>query len=142
MPAVSATSGGFPRSCLLGRGVVFGSASLAWKHISAVALLCLLLVSCASNKAFVANQSAARIYQEDRYERLCVQQKGPGTCKDMQGILNTLERHEPKGCDVTSPTCKPVGLIPVANKVIQVGALPKQERAELKDLMSKLSKLP
>ena len=87
-----------------------------------------------SNKAFVANQSAARIYQENRYERVCVGIKGPASCAEMKQILDLLEIHDKTG--------KPVGLIPLANQVQAVGEIPSQERSELKKLMDRLEDLP
>lgn len=110
---------------------------------AAMVMLALFATSgCTSDKAFVANSSAARLYYESRYARKCVEVVGPvDACKKSQAALNLLEHHEPKGCDVTLPTCIPVGLIPVASKVQKIGKLPKDAKTEISDTL-KLVKVP
>lgn len=114
------------------------------EEIAAVIVMLALFATsgCTSDKAFVADSDAARVYYENRYERKCVQVVGPAdVCKKAQAALNELERHEPKGCDVKLPTCVPVGLIPVANKAQKIGKLPKDAKTEISDTL-KLVKVP
>jgi hypothetical protein len=108
--------------------------------LAACSISCSLLSP--SDKKIVGDAQAARMYHENRYDRACVQEKGPPTCKRMQTILNTLTRHEPRGCTEQLPPCKVVGLIPLANEVQQVGALPKMEKKELEELVRQLEALP
>lgn len=97
-----------------------------------------------TDKAFVADVSAERLYQVDRYRRLCQSGNPPATCKKMQSYLNELEDCDEKGMKPDGVTCvdPAVGLVPLANRVQQIGALPTQERKELADLMNQLRRLP
>lgn len=98
-----------------------------------------LFPACRSTgKAAVADFAAERIYQEDRYERACVEVVGPREgCRKMQALLQQLERTDP--ADKT----KKLGLIPVANQVQMVGGqLPDQEREELEGIFRVLRSLP
>jgi len=92
-----------------------------WLMLAAMALV----VGCASDKRFVANAAAARIYHEDRYERLCVAVKGPATCSQMQAALQDWKHADE-----------------LANTVQKLGALPKEEKAEIAALIDKVRKLP
>lgn len=96
---------------------------------------------CTSGRVFVADASAERIYRKDKYDRECVQKVGPPACAKVQANLNLLEHHEPPGCDTKSPACVPVGLIPVANRVQQLGKVPADEKKEIRDAL-KATKLP
>jgi hypothetical protein len=104
------------------------------RPVLAIGLLgAFLAVSGCSDRAFVANAAAARIYWEDRYERVCVAQVGPSNCKDAREALLLLEHHEPAGCDpaLGPQFCSPKGLIPVAQSVQKLGHVPKEEKAEI-----------
>ena len=74
-----------------------------------------------SDKAFVANSAAARIYFEDRYERDCVAVKGPVTCEATRQALQDLKHAND-----------------VANTVQKLGKVPAPERAEVKALLKKV----
>jgi hypothetical protein len=88
-------------------------------------LLAAFSISCASQKRFVADQTAAHHYHLDRYNRACVEIKGPPSCKDFQTLINLQLR-----------------LTKTANEVSQIGKLPSEEKKELKVLMAKIQKLP
>lgn len=77
------------------------------------------------DKATVADFAAARLYHEDRYERLCSDVVGPKSCADMQGLLQLWKR-----------------LNDVANQVQVLGDLPPEEKAELRTVWKKVKALP
>lgn len=83
----------------------------------------------------MADVTAERLYQADRYRRVCQEVKGPPTCKEMETKLNVLE-------GAKDSAGKPTGLVPLANAVQQIGKLPAQERAELDALIRALRSLP
>lgn len=87
---------------------------------------CGVLVS-RSDKAVVADFAAERIYQVDRYERLCQKQPGktPAGCAQMEELLNRWK-----------------DLDDVAGRVQLTGKLPTQERAELESLIKRVRELP
>lgn len=100
------------------------------KRLTVVVMLALFATSgCVSQKSFLADAAAERIYRENAYERACVQVKGPQSCTTAQAALNLLEHHDATG--------KPVGLIPLANTVQQLGKLPADEKAEIKVALKK-----
>lgn len=107
--------------------------------VAAAAALATSFFGCAAfrqtDKAFVADREAARMYQENRFERACVQKKGPDSCDTMKMILDQLSIHDPKTGTVS-------GLLPLASAVEKVGALPAQERQELLALERQLARLP
>lgn len=93
-----------------------------------LALVLLAASGCVSDKAFVADSAAERIYREDKYERECVEKAGPPSCQIVQENLNLLEHHE-GGI--------PKGLIPVANEVQKLGTLPADEKKEIREALKK-----
>jgi hypothetical protein len=88
-----------------------------------------LFSSCAvlsrSDKAYVADAEAERIYQADRYHRLCQRVQGPPTCEQMGRKVDELLDAER-----------------LANRVQKVGRVPSQEKAELEALLKAVRELP
>lgn len=79
------------------------------------------MCGCASDQRIVRDGVAAREYYEARYQRLCVAQAGPSTCKPCQEAANDLASE-----------------IRAANESQKIGRLPKRARASLKDATKKL----
>ena len=92
-------------------------------------ILVLALSGCSvltqSDKSFLADAVAERIYQEARYEKVCVQAQGPATCSAFQSALQELKTSNE-----------------LALQVISVGALPPQQKAEIKKLLKRIESLP
>jgi hypothetical protein len=108
-------------------------AALAWLFAAVLVAMLIGMFGCASDRRFVADAAAERIYQEDRYERACVKVKGPAGCQELADALNLLEHHE---------AGTPVGLIPVANRVQQLGKVPPEEKKEIRAVMKRIRRLP
>jgi hypothetical protein len=92
-------------------------------------LLLGLFVGCAalrqSGKGFVADSAAERIWQEARYERVCVAVKGPAACAQMQAVLQAWKAENN-----------------TANEVQQLGMLPAQEKNRINALRNCVRQLP
>lgn len=91
------------------------------RAVLGLAVLAAPLLSCVSDQRIVANTTAAYVYLEQQYEWDCVEVKGPETCKDTQAALKEARRQTE-----------------LANKVYQIGKLPKQQRAKLKAVAKSL----
>lgn len=88
------------------------------------ALLLLLLAGVAcSDRALVANATAAHTYAEAHYEWACVDQVGPPECKQDQAVLNDAKRE-----------------VELDNRVYKIGKLPKVARQRLRKIANEVPK--
>lgn len=78
-----------------------------------------------SDKAFVADSVAARVFEEDRYERHCVLKAGPPGCAEMQQLLQDLKHANE-----------------VANTVQKTGRIPSDQKKEIARLLKQIRSLP
>jgi hypothetical protein len=103
---------------------------------SAAVLLTLSLLGCPgvltkTDAALVGDSLAARIYQLDRFERLCPHDAdnffptAPAGCATMTALLAEWKHSNS-----------------VADEVIKKGNLPSQEKTEIRDVMRKVARLP
>lgn len=76
---------------------------------------------CVSDRSFLSNVAADYTYQESLYERRCVATAGPADC--------LLHQEDVKAAKAE---------LVVADKVIAIGKIPKEERAAIKAAMAKV----
>lgn len=88
----------------------------------AIGALCSTLAC--SDKSLVSKATAAHVYWEDRYEKNCVAAKGdPTKCHACQAVLNDARE-----------------TVMLANRVYQIGPMPKEEKAEVKVIPASFTK--
>ncbi len=102
---------------------------------AAVLLAALVSVSCAgiltkSDKAWLDDRLASRIFHEDRFERLCPPvgsplPAGPPGCLTMKALLDEWEHANT-----------------IANAVQQKGSIPREEKREMNRIVKRVRKLP
>lgn len=95
------------------------------EEIAAVMVMLALFATsgCTSDKTYLANNAAAYTFHEDRYEARCVAVKGPTDCPDFQADLKTAKTQ-----------------LATADKVIHIGKIPSEEKAEINATMKKIRK--
>ena len=86
-----------------------------------LAALAVLAFGC-SDRTLVANTTAAYVYAEQQYEWDCVEVKGPETCGATRAELIEAKRQTE-----------------LANKVYQIGKLPKAEKKKLAGIKKRLA---
>lgn len=91
------------------------------KRALVIALVLLATSGCRSDRTFLSNAAAEYLYQESLYERRCVNVAGPADCLPHQQDVKDAKAE-----------------LVVADKVIAIGKIPKEERAAIKAAMAKV----